>query len=114
MELLLHSGAAVQHRRKPYSERMHTPRAIDRCRAELQEKLERLQRIVEVIDREAQAAAAGEPGTVERAAGGMGTPGPQDRRSPRLAEAVSAGKIATRRRAMAGLRPVPYAVPAKS
>ena len=106
-------AAAVQHRSK-YSERMQTLRAVDRCRAELQEKLERLQRIVEVIDREAQAAAAGEPGTVERAARGMGTPGPQDRRSPRLAEAVSAGKIATRRRAMAGLRPVPYAVPGKS
>ena len=67
-----------------------------------------------IIDREAQAEAAGEAGTLERAARGLGTPGPQDMRSPMLAKAVSAGKIATRKRAVAGLRPVPYAVPVKS
>ena len=109
MELLLSSTRVrcILSGRRP-------PRAAGWCRAELQEKLERLQRIVEMIDREAQAAAAGEPGTVEQAARGLGSPGPQDMRSPRLAEAVSAGKIAMRKRAMAGLRSVPYAAAAKS
>ena len=43
------------------------------CRAELEEKLERLQRIVGAMDSEARTPAA--PGTVERAARGLATPG---------------------------------------
>lgn len=73
-------------------------------RAELEEKLDRLQRIVGEIDQEAQPSAA--PNTVERAARGMVTPG---KASPKLAEAMSGGKIATRRRALTNMgRPVPY------
>ena len=72
-------------------------------RAELEEKLDRLQRIVGEIDQEAQPSAAHI--TVERAARGMVTPG---KVSPKLAEAMSGGKIAMRRRALTNLRrPVP-------
>ncbi len=79
------------------------------CRAELEEKLARLQRIVGAMNAEEPAA---EPGTVERAARGMATPGPAGgMASPRLAEAVSGGKIATRKRVLTNpARPVPYAL----
>ena len=78
-------------------------------RAELEEKLARLQRIVGAMNAEEPAA---EPGTVERAARGMATPGPAGGMpSPKLAEALSGGKIATRKRALTKLaRPVPYAL----
>lgn len=55
---------------------------------------------------------AAEPGTVERAARGMATPGPAGGMpSPQLAQAVNGGKIATRRTVLTNLaRPVPYAL----
>lgn len=85
------------------------------CRAELEEKLERLQRIVGAMDGEARTPTA--PGTVERAARGLASPGAPaaaDMPSPKLAQAVTGGKIATRRKALTNLgRPVPYHLPMK-
>ena len=85
------------------------------CRAELEEKLERLQRIVGAMDSEVRTPAA--PGTVERAARGLATPGAPaaaDMPSTKLAQAVTGGKIATRRKAMTDLwRPVPDPLPMK-
>ena len=79
-------------------------------RAELEEKLARLQRIVGAMNAEEQPAA--EPGAVERAARGMATPGPAGGvPSPKLTEAISGGKIATRKRVLTNLaRPMPYAL----
>lgn len=83
-------------------------------RAELEEKLERLQRIVTAMEGEAQPGQFA-PGTVERAARGLATPGHAEGvPSPRLAEAVSGGKIAARRKVMSGLRPVPYSLRPRS
>ncbi len=85
------------------------------CRAELEEKLERLQRIVGAMDGEARMPAA--PGTVECAARGLATPGAPsaaDMPSPKLTQAVHGGKIAVRKKAMTNLgRPVPYPLPMK-
>jgi hypothetical protein len=82
-------------------------------RAKLEEALERLQRIVAVMAADAEAVP---PNTVERAARGLATPAAtplaacmaDGTPSPKLAEAVSSGKIMTRRRIASSLRPVPY------
>ena len=89
-------------------------------RAKLEDALERLQRIVGAM---AADAAQAPPNTVERAAKGLATPvaggvpaaaaaatagGGEATPSPKLAEALSSGKIATRRRIASHLRPVPY------
>ena len=88
-------------------------------RAKLEEALERLQRIMAVMAADAEQAP---PNTVERAARGLATPAaavkgpvstgapaaPEGAPSPKLAEAVSSGKIVTRRRIASCLRPVPY------
>lgn len=89
------------------------------CRAKLEDALERLQRIMSAM---AADAAQAPPNTVERAARGLATPaaggvpvaaaaaaeGEEGTPSPRLADALSSGKIATRRRVASNLRPVPY------
>ena len=88
------------------------------CRAKLEDALERLQRIMSAM---AADAAQAPPNTVERAARGLATPaaggvpavaaaaeGEEGTPSPRLADALSSGKIATRRRMASSLRPVPY------
>lgn len=91
-------------------------------RAKLEEALERLQRILAVMAADAQQAP---PNTVERAARGLATPAAavkaaartglaaasEGTPSPKLAEAVSSGKIVTRRRIASSLRPVPYPRP---
>jgi hypothetical protein len=74
-------------------------------RAELEEALERLQRIVAAIDSEAEQAP---PNTVEKAFKHFDSPATSGLPSPKLADAVSSGKIVTRRRMASHLRPIPY------
>ena len=111
--------AAVQHMTLAQSVRsamrQHGGMTVFRYRAKLEDALERLQRVMSAV-----AADAGQalPNTVERAARGLATPGGvpapaaaaavEGTPSPKLAEALSAGKIATRRRVASNLRPVPY------
>lgn len=74
-------------------------------RAELEETLDRLQRIVSAIDADAEMAP---PNTVERAFKPADSPASSGQPSPKLADALSSGKIVTRRRIASHLRPVPY------
>ncbi len=67
--------------------------------------MERLQRIVTAIDLEAEKKP---PNTVEKAFKPADSPTASGRPSPKLADAVSAGKIVTRRRIASHLRPIPY------
>lgn len=67
--------------------------------------MERLQRIVAAIDSEAEKQP---PNTAERAFKPADSPAASGLPSPKLADAVSGGKIVTRRRIASHLRPIPY------